>query len=147
MSKIALRVTDKGFVPADRHSAEQMRSRGYSPGDVVFAEIRKPRHPGFHRLAHAFGQLLVDNLNDFAGMDSHKALKRLQLESGIACDSANTTSPTVYPLLRICSAEWRSAGMNPDSVTRMASLLNAASPVSLQGARRLAACQSGRLQL
>ncbi|MAT70376.1 MAG: hypothetical protein CMJ58_12725 [Planctomycetaceae bacterium] len=86
MSKLALRVTESGFIPADRHSADQMHSRGYSPGDVVFAEIRKPRSPGFHRLAHAFGQLLVDNLQDFAEMDSHKALKRLQLESGIGCD-------------------------------------------------------------
>ena len=86
MSKLALRVTESGFIPADRHSAEQIRSRGYTVGDVVFAEIRKPRSPGFHRLAHAFGQLLVDNLQDFAEMDSHKALKRLQLESGIGCD-------------------------------------------------------------
>ena len=84
--RIALRV-DKGCLrPADGLSQERLRERGYRVGDVVFAELKKPRNPGFHRLAHALGKLVSDNIEDFHGMSAHATIKRLQLESNVACE-------------------------------------------------------------
>ncbi len=84
--RIALRI-DKGCLrPADGLSQERLRERGYRVGDVVFAELKKPRNPGFHRLAHALGKLVAENIEDFEGMSSHATIKRLQLEAGVACE-------------------------------------------------------------
>ena len=84
--RIALRI-DKGCLrPADGLSQERLRERGYHVGDVVFAVLRKPRNPGFHRLAHALGQMVADNVDDFHGMSSHATIKRLQLEAGVGCE-------------------------------------------------------------
>ena len=84
--RIALRI-DKGCLrPADGLSQERLRERGYRVGDVVFVEMKKPRNPGFHRLVHALGQMVADNIEDFQGMNSHAVIKRLQLETGTYCD-------------------------------------------------------------
>ena len=84
--RIALRVEKGRLVPADGLSESRLRAKGFHIGDVVFAELKKPRNPGFHRLAHSLGQIVADNIDDFSGMDSHSVLKRLQIESGTACD-------------------------------------------------------------
>lgn len=74
------------FQAADDLSAERLRQRKIAPDDVVFAEIKQARNPRFHRLAHQFGKLVTENLDKFEGMTAHKALKRLQAESGIGCE-------------------------------------------------------------
>lgn len=74
------------MVPADGLAAGRLRSRKYHTGSIVFAELRKPRNPGFHALAHAFGQLLADNIEPFNDLDAHTVLKRLQVESGAGCE-------------------------------------------------------------
>ena len=84
--KIALRVGKGRLEPADGLAAARLRAKGYSIGDVVFAEIRKPRNPGYHRLAHVLGTMVSDNIDEFAGMDAHATLKRLQMECGIGCE-------------------------------------------------------------
>lgn len=84
--RIALRI-DKGCLrPADGLSQERLRAKGFHVGDVVFAVLRKPRNPGFHRLAHALGKLVAENIEDFEGMSAHSTIKRLQLEAGVACE-------------------------------------------------------------
>jgi hypothetical protein len=84
--RIALRI-DKGCLrPADGLSQERLRERGYRVGDVVFATLAKPRSPGFHRLVHAFGKLVAENIEDFEGMSAHSVIKRCQLESGLGCE-------------------------------------------------------------
>jgi len=72
------------LVPADRETAAELQS--WERAKVRAGELRCPRNPKFHRLAHAIGSLAADNLDAFAGMDGHQVLKRLQLESGTACD-------------------------------------------------------------
>lgn len=84
--RFPLRLIKGGFAPADRMAADRLRERGYKVGDVVFAEFRKPRNPRFWGLAHVFGQMLADNLDQFEGMDPHKVLKRLQVEANVGCD-------------------------------------------------------------
>lgn len=64
---------------------ESLKARGYRPGDEVRVEIKRPRNPKFHRLAHALGGLAVDQIEGFEALDHHGALKRLQSESGVCC--------------------------------------------------------------
>ena len=93
--KIALRVVKGSLIPADSLAAAKLRNRAYAIGDVVFAEIKKPRNPKVHRLAHALGQILVENIEAFAELDGHRVLKRLQIESGIGCDEMAIHVPGV----------------------------------------------------
>lgn len=92
--RFALRV-DKGcFRVADTTTAARLRQRSYSVGDLVFAELKKPRNPKFHRLAHQLGILCAENLDAFTGMDPHKVLKRLQVESGVGCEEIACLLPS-----------------------------------------------------
>lgn len=97
--RFPLRVVKGAMVPADSSCASRLRERQYSVGDLVFVEIRKPRNPRFHRLAHVFGRLVTENLDAFEGMDPHGALKRLQIESGVGCDEIGLRMPGVGPCL------------------------------------------------
>jgi hypothetical protein len=86
-NRIYFRFHQNGYLyPADNYAASQLRSRSYKSGDVVSVSITKLRSPGFNRLAHKIGQLVAANIDDFHGMDAHKALKRLQLEANAACE-------------------------------------------------------------
>jgi hypothetical protein len=93
--RIALRVVKGGFQPADDLSASRLRLKGYAVNDLVFAEIKKPRSPGFHRLAHRLGSLIAENVEAFSGMDAHSVLKRLQWEAGIGCEEIGVNVPGV----------------------------------------------------
>lgn len=93
--RIMLRVSKGALVPADDLALGRLKARGYSLGDVVSAEIRKARNPAFHRKAHVLGRLLAENIDAFEGMDAHSVLKRLQLESGVGCESIAIYVPGV----------------------------------------------------
>lgn len=95
--RFALRVVKGGFAPADSTTSSRLRMRAYRTGDLVFAEFRKPRNPGFHRLAHQLGLLCAENLDAFTGMDPHAVLKRLQLESGVGCDEMMVSARSIWP--------------------------------------------------
>ncbi len=69
--------------PIDRRL---MKERGYHEGDELRLEIKKPRNVKFHRLAHAIGNLLVENVEAFRHLSGHQALKQVQRESGVCCD-------------------------------------------------------------
>lgn len=71
---------------ADDLSRQRIKDKRLSLGEVVFAEIKKPRNPRFHALAHQLGRLIAENVDDFTGMDAHRALKRMQMESGAGCE-------------------------------------------------------------
>lgn len=91
--KIMLRVVKGGLQPADNYTNEKLRARGYKMGEIVAAAITKPRNPAFWGLAHRVGTLCANNLDDFTGMESHAALKRLQLEAHIECDEIEIRVP------------------------------------------------------
>ena len=84
--RIYLRVQKGALVPADSYAASKLRERGYSMNDLLAAELVKPRNPKFNRLVHRIGQLVVANIEAFAGLDAHKAIKRLQIEGKVACE-------------------------------------------------------------
>ena len=93
--RLALRVVKGSLIPADAYTQSRMRERGYKVGDLVFAEIIKPRNPKFHRLAHRIGSLCAQNIDSFSGMDAHKVLKRLQWEANIGCEEIGVQVPGV----------------------------------------------------
>lgn len=85
-AKIYFRVAKGALVPADSYAASMLRERGYHINDLLAAELTKPRNPKFNRLVHQLGQLVVANIDEFAGLDAHTAIKKLQIEGKIACD-------------------------------------------------------------
>lgn len=95
--KFLLRVVKGAFVPADSYTQDRLRSKKYNNGDVVSAVITKPRNVGFHRLAHALGRLVTENVESFRGMNTHAAIKRLQIEANAECESVFINFPGVGP--------------------------------------------------
>ncbi len=93
----ALRVIKGGFAPADGGTANRLREKGVRIGDLVFVEMKKPRNPKFHRLVHAFGEILVQNIEAFEAMNSHSVLKRLQIEANVGCDEMAVIFPGIGP--------------------------------------------------
>ena len=84
--RIYLRVAKGALVPADNYAASLLRSRGYAMNDLLAAELVKPRNPRFNRLVHRIGQLVVANIESFANLDAHQAIKRLQIEGKVFCE-------------------------------------------------------------
>lgn len=96
---IGFRVKYDGGVPimhpATASDAERVKPylRG---GDLVFCDFRKPRNYGFHRLAHAIGRMLVENIDGFDHLTPHEALKRVQMEAGAGCETIMVDINTVW---------------------------------------------------
>lgn len=84
--RILFRVAKGALEPADGYSAMLLRNRSYKVGDIVLAGLSKPRNPKYHRLAHALGRMLAENIDDFTGLDAHAVLKRIQYEADIECE-------------------------------------------------------------
>ena len=93
--EIYLRVTKEGFAPADNYSASQLQEMKLKELQIVKADLKKLRSVKFNNLVHKLGQLCVQNIDSFHGMDVHKAVKRLQLESGFGCDEIGIQVPNV----------------------------------------------------
>lgn len=74
------------LVPANGIDQRLLRERKFTVGKEIRAELKQSRNPAFHRLAHAVGNLLADNVEAFAGMSGHEALKRVQMDSGVCCE-------------------------------------------------------------
>lgn len=74
------------LVPAHPIDRRLLRERGFRRDIAIRAELKQSRNVKFHRLAHAVGNLLADNVEAFAGLSGHEALKRVQMESGVCCE-------------------------------------------------------------
>ncbi|HXS04858.1 MAG TPA: hypothetical protein VN731_10305 [Rhodanobacter sp.] len=95
--KTLWRVGKGVLVPHDAYTTSQLRDKGYHIGDVLIAELRKPRNPKFHGLAHGLGGLIAANLEPFDGVEAHQVLKRLQIEANVGCDEIALNFPGVGP--------------------------------------------------
>lgn len=91
--RIYFRVDRGCLVPADNYAASKLRERNYHVGDLLAAELVKPRNPKFNRLVHRIGQLVVANIEAFSGLDAHKAIKRLQIEGKVFCEEIGIHVP------------------------------------------------------
>lgn len=98
--KLMCRIVKGGIQPADSYTAEKLRARKFRVGDIVAVAITKPRNPKFHNLAHRIGQLVVSNIDEFANSDAHTALKRMQIEAGIACDEIAIRIPNLGAVIQ-----------------------------------------------
>ena len=96
--QFALRVIKGGFQPADRWTLEALKKRPYHVGDVLLADLKKPRNPKFNRLVHALGVLCAENIESFDGLDGHEVIKRVQLEGDIGCDTIALNMPGIGPV-------------------------------------------------
>lgn len=96
---LRMRVAKGCLVPADEAARLALRSRKLRLGDIVHADISKPRNPAFHRLVHQIGAMVVANVEAFNGLDAHEALKKLQLDSNTQCEDSILTVPDVGPCL------------------------------------------------
>lgn len=74
------------LVPANEIDARLLRERKFHVGREVRAELKQPRNPAFHRLVHAVGNLLVDNVEEFREHDAHGAIKAIQTKTGVCCE-------------------------------------------------------------
>ncbi len=93
------------FVPVHEIDRRLAKQRGYRVGQEYRLEIKESRNPAFHRLAHAIGHLLVDNVEAFRDLDAHAALKQIQLDSGICCEMVEMdATPVVAALLDAAEA-------------------------------------------
>lgn len=74
------------LVPANPIDARLLRERKFHVDREVRAELKQPRNVAFHRLAHAVGHLLVDNVEEFRDVTAHEALKQVQRAAGVCCE-------------------------------------------------------------
>jgi hypothetical protein len=81
------------LVPGGAADKKSISERGVVMGDLLRAQIDKPRNVEFHRLAHKLADLVRENIDDFEGLDAHGALKRLQEEARVECDITRTWLP------------------------------------------------------
>lgn len=88
------------LVPRYSADREQLRSRKFVTGAELRAEIRRKRNPKFYRLGHALGKLLVEQTEEFALLNAHTAIKRLQMESGVCCDIVEYEIPGLGKITR-----------------------------------------------
>jgi hypothetical protein len=87
------------FVAASDADRSMLRERGFRLNTAVRAVLTMPRNPRFNRLVHGLGKAIARNLERFAGLQSHAAIKELQTESGAACDETRTPIPGVGELV------------------------------------------------
>lgn len=83
------------FVTQHPIDGRLMKERGWRRGDQARAEFKKARNAKFHRLAHALGHLLVDNVDGFESLSAHDAIKRVQREAGVCCEQQEVDLGTI----------------------------------------------------
>lgn len=95
---IGLRVVRGALVPATDQDQDQLKRLNLSLNQVVHAQVDFQRVPADLKRIHRLGQLLVDQCEMFAHMDSHQAIKVLQSLSGIGCDVVSVPAGTLADL-------------------------------------------------
>jgi hypothetical protein len=74
------------LAPLTQWDERTLRERKLGVGMEVRAELKARRNVKFHRLTHAIGAMCAEQIEAFAGLDGHGALKKLQMDSGVACE-------------------------------------------------------------
>jgi len=100
--RIFFRVTDSGELkPADNYASKLMLEKKYKQGDILAANLSKLRTLGSNKNAHKIADLCRQNIDEFSHYeDSHKILKRLQIESGAACEEIGVNMGGTMHLVR-----------------------------------------------
>lgn len=91
---VFLRVVKGGFEPASEHYAAMLRAKGFRRGDLVRAELTKPRNPRHHRLVFATLQRVLDNLD--TAMTVEQLLTILKIKLGRAVPYVDSGTGRTY---------------------------------------------------
>ncbi|MFZ3193716.1 MAG: hypothetical protein WA154_11005 [Moraxellaceae bacterium] len=93
------------LVPSSDIDRHLMRQRGFKTGQEVRCDPKQPRNPKFNRLVHVLGQYLVEHVEGFENLDCHGAIKRVQLEAGVACEVVEIdATPVVSAILAVADS-------------------------------------------
>lgn len=87
------------LVPVSDLDRHLLRQRKVKIGAEYRVTVQQARNSGFHRLVHALGRLVAENVDGFDGMDSHSVIKRLQREAGVFCEEQEITIPGIGKLV------------------------------------------------
>lgn len=100
--KIPLKVVKGGLIPADAYAEQRLREKKYRVGDILAAVLTKSRSYGTHKHAHNIATVCLKNIPEFSGYaNAHEVLKRLQIESGSACDEIGVRIEGVWSSYRV----------------------------------------------
>lgn len=89
-----------GFFASHPVDRRLLKERGFRKDVECRAEFKMPRNGPFHRLLHAVGNVLVDNVEGFESHGSHDAVKRIQVEADVCCEVIEMdATPVVTALL------------------------------------------------
>lgn len=89
------------FVAATSADRSILAERGLKLGAPVRAMLSAPRNAKFNALVHGLGVVLGQNLERFAGLDSHAVIKALQVEAEAHCDRKVYDVPGLGRLTRL----------------------------------------------
>lgn len=90
-----LRVTPQGtFEPASAYYSAKLREKKYRVGDLVRAEITKPRYPKHHRLVFSTIRKVAENLD--SDVSEHQLLSILKIKMGRVETMIDSASGKVY---------------------------------------------------
>lgn len=117
---ITFRVERGALVPDGERDRRLLNERGYRIGDLLTAEIRKPRNPRFHRMVFAIARMCAESIDEFSGIDAHTVLKRVQQMARIECDETFIIAPDGNEYLHIIPKSLSFANMSEERFSGLA---------------------------
>lgn len=91
---IFLRVVKGALVPASGRDEQALRARKYSIGDVLSADLAKPRNPKHHKLVMSLLQLVLDSQEGLQTID--QLLTIVKIKMGRATAYVDAASSKTY---------------------------------------------------
>lgn len=76
---IMLRVAKGVLVPASGRDQEMLRARKYHTGDVLAAELTKPRHPIHHKLVMSLLKIVLDSQEGLQTIDQLLTVVKIKM--------------------------------------------------------------------
>ncbi|HAL21203.1 MAG TPA: hypothetical protein DCP40_00485 [Stenotrophomonas sp.] len=93
------------LVPAHEVDQRLLRERKFRVGREIRGELKQPRDGSQHRLIHKIGHLMVDNVEGWEQLDAHDAVKRLQLDADVCCETVEMdATPVIAAVLDACES-------------------------------------------
>jgi hypothetical protein len=109
-------VVKGALVPVSDADTDTLRRFRLRVGQMVIANIDRPRHPEGLRLLHSFAQLVSQNIEGFEHHTAHQVIKKLQAQSGVGCHMTSVTLKdfwnTLLPTIQEDDAPDIEAGLN-----------------------------------
>lgn len=140
---VCLRVTPDGMLaPASAYYAAELRARRLRVGDLVHAELTKPRNPKHHRLVFALLKKVLDNQDGLQTIDQLLTIIKIKLgRVDTVVDAASGRAYYVPQSIAFASMDqgefeilWRDLcrlvardyfpGMSPEQVAELADMMD-----------------------